>query len=134
MTMRWWLCVAAALLAVPALAQAPGPTKTNNIVAMPPNGILTPDCTFASWTLTGVGTATVSLIGPPAKPDASPGAIVTAGPTRTGNVVAVQISPDQGCGATGCRNGNSYLIELRADAGADHPICMIRVDVRKVVA
>ena len=122
------------LLAAPAWAQPAALTETPNVVTMAPNAILSPDCEFASWTLTGAGTATVTLIGPPARADASPASIIVAGPTRTGNVVAVQVSPDQGCGASGCRNGNSYLITLRAEAGMDRPICAFRVNVRKVVS
>lgn len=115
-------------------AQPASLTETPNVVPMAPNAILTPDCEFVSWTLTAAGTATVSLIGPAARPDAAPSAIVVAGPTRTGNTIAVQVSPDQGCGTAGCRNGNSYLITLRPEAGTDRPICVIRVNVRKVVS
>lgn len=122
------------LLAAPAWAQPAPLTETPNVVTMAPNAILTPDCEFASWSLTAAGTATVTLIGPPARADASPSAIVVAGPTRTGNTIAVQISPDQGCGAAGCRNGNSYLVTLRAEAGSDRPVCVFRVNVRKVVS
>lgn len=122
---RAWL--AALLLAAPASAQ---PALTPHVVTMAPNAILSPDCAFASWTLTAAGTATVTQI-VKARTDASPSAIIVAGPTRTGNTIAVQISPDEGCG-TGCRNGNSYLITLRPEAGTDRPVCVIRVDVRKV--
>ena len=120
--------LAVLLLASVAHAQ---PITTPHVVRMAPNAILAPDCEFASWTLTAAGTATVTQI-VKARVDASPSAIIVAGPTRTNNTIAVRISPDEGCGTAGCRNGNSYLVELRPEAGSERPICVIRVDVRKV--
>lgn len=122
----------ALLLAAPAWAQPGPPATTPNVVRMAPDAILSPDCEFASWTLTAAGAATVTLV-TTARADASPSSIIVAGPTRSGNTISVRISPDEGCGTAGCRTGNSYLIALRPEAGSDRPVCYLRVDVRRTV-
>lgn len=129
---RLWLAVF--ILAPPVWAQpVPPPSGTTNLVVMEPVETDTIGCRFNSWTLTAAGTATVSKIGIPAQADSTPSAIITAGPTMSGNTVTVTLAPDTGCGATGCRNGNSYQVRLQPTAGADHPTCNFRLDVRKVV-
>lgn len=127
--MRTLTMIAAILLATACFAQQP----TGDPVSIQPNETDTIGCAFDSWTITGGGTFAVRLIGKAAHADASPAAIVTAGPTASGNNVSVQIAPDTGCGSPGCRNGNSYQITLQPVAGSDAPICDRRVDVRKVV-
>ena len=86
-------------------------------------------CQFESWTITAAGTASVRLISPPGS-DASPSALVVAGPTASGNTVSVRLSPTQGCGTAGCRAGKSYQVTIRPEAGSDRPVCTFRVDVR----
>lgn len=127
------LCCLALFGATHAFAQPPPQPSGTNLVTMEPTEIDTIGCRFNSWTMTGAGTATVTLIGPPARPDASPSAIIVGAPTLAANVIAVQLNPDFGCGTSGCRNGNSYQIKLRGVAGTDYPTCNFRVNVRKVV-
>jgi hypothetical protein len=128
------ICLAI-MLSTAALAQPKMPARGDNIVDPPlrPNEIDTIGCIFESWTLTGAGSATVRLIAHPGHADASPSAIVTAGPVVSGNTVTVRIAPDEGCGASGCRAGNDYQIDLQPVAGSDSPICTIRVPVRAQV-
>ncbi|MGD9648624.1 MAG: hypothetical protein AB7U73_23135 [Pirellulales bacterium] len=117
-----------------ALAQpaAPQSGEPSYVVTMEPVEIDTIACRFLSWTLTGAGTATVTVIGPPAQTDSTPANLIIAGPTLSSNQISVQLSPDNGCGATGCRNGNSYQVKLKPAAGTDAPTCNFRVDVKKV--
>lgn len=125
------IILGAILLTATVQAQpVPPSTGASRTVTMEPTELDTIGCRFNSWTLTAAGTATVTLIGPPVRADASPSAVVTAGPTRADNTISVQISPDAGCGASGCRNGNSYQVRLRPEAGTDRPTCNFRVNVR----
>lgn len=126
--------IAVAMLTASSVGAQPAPQPGgSNVVQLEPTEIDTIGCRFNSWTLTAAGTATVSLIGPAARADASPSAIIAAGPTRDANTISVQVSPDAGCGTSGCRNGNSYQVRLRPEAGTDRPTCNVRVNVRKVV-
>ena len=90
-------------------------------------------CIFNSWTLTAPGTVEVARIGVAGQPDAAPAALITGSPTQDGNTVMVVVSPDNGCGTPGCRNGNSYQIGLRPEAGTARPTCDFRIDVKKTI-
>jgi len=48
-----------------------------------------------------------------AQDDASPSAMVTAGPSVSGSSVTIQLTPDQGCGTAGCRAGNWYQVKVQ---------------------
>jgi hypothetical protein len=127
---RLW-CVAVMLVASVAAAQpAPPSTGADRTVTMEPTELDTIGCLFRSWTLTAPGTVGVSIIGPPVQADSAPSSIISAGPTRDQNTISVQISPDAGCGTSGCRDGNSYQVRLTPEAGTDRPTCNFRVTVR----
>lgn len=94
------------------------------------------DTTGCSWERTIVSgeVLSVRLANIPPHADGSPAAIITAGPTGTANLLLVTIAPDTGCGSSGCRLGNDYLVKLRAtDSAGNHPICNVIVQVRQEV-
>lgn len=127
------LTIVAIMLASVANAQPKPPGTGNPPVVLDPAEIDTIGCDFEDWTLTGAGSVSVRLIPPARRSDASPSSIVVAGPTLSGNRVSARINPDQGCGATGCRTGNSYQITFTAAEGSNTPKCHRRVDVRQEV-
>jgi len=114
------------LFTVPVLAQSP-----EVVVTMEPVEVDTIACRFLSWTLTAAGTATASLRGSPAQADASPGDIITAGPTLSGSDVSITLTPDQGCGATGCRGGNWYQIKISPTGTGVAPTCNFLLHVEE---
>lgn len=63
--------------------------------------------------------------------DATPGQIVTAGPSVSGSSVTVKLNPDNGCGSPGCRIGNVYQIDVRpTDSAGNEPTAAGCVVVR----
>lgn len=78
---------------------------------------------FTGRTLAGSPTPTIEIVLRKAKvADASPSAMKVGGPTVSGNTVSIQMYPDQGCAAVGCRKGNDYQIRFKpTDADANQP-------------
>lgn len=84
---------------------------------------------FTGRTLSSAGTPTVTLRSA-AMADASPSAIV-AGTAVSGTDLVVRIAPDTGCGASGCRVGNTYVIRVQpTDSDGNRPTATGRVAVK----
>lgn len=84
---------------------------------------------FAGRTLASAGVATVTVRSA-ALADPTPGAIVT-GTAISGTDLVIRIAPDTGCGVSGCRAGNTYVIRVQpTDSNGNRPTATARVAVK----
>lgn len=117
--------VVALLLAAPAAAQVCTREQT---WTMEPVARDTYAVRFLGRSLSG---ASVNLIlRKKVTADATPNAMIVAGPSISGDTVTVALSPNQGCeGGTSCRAGNEYQIRVQAtDAEENTPtanVCLV---------
>lgn len=87
---------------------------------------------FHGETLSTTGTPTVTLRRK-AQADASPSALVTASAV-SGTDYTITIAPDTGCGASGCRAGNEYQIDLNpTNSDSETLVTSLCLRVRKTV-
>ena len=77
-------------------------------------------------------TATVRRIGVGAQADPNPNQIITDGPIAHENLVSIQLAPDNGCAAPGCRTGNQYQVDITGiDTSTNAPMCAVLLRVRE---
>lgn len=116
-----------------ACAQPHAQPVRKNVHPIEPAATDTIGCSWERSILSGT-VLSVRLANVPAHADGSPAGIITAGPTGSANLLLVTIAPDTGCGTSGCRVGNDYLVKLRAlDSNGNRPICNLIVQVRQEV-
>jgi len=87
---------------------------------------------FVGRTVSSVASATATVMRRTTA-DASPSALITAA-SASGDTVSLTIYPDQGCGASGCRAGNTYQINVQAtDSATNTPMGFACLIVRKTI-
>lgn len=121
----------AVVVALPLVARAAPPVvqDADGVIELEPTEVDTVTCTFSGRTLTDKGTATAALRKKTAA-DASPSSVITAH-TSSGSTVSITLNPDNGCGTSGCRAGNTYQIVLQPVEGSNKPICNLYLIVRR---
>lgn len=83
---------------------------------------------FVGRTLSGSPTVTVTCMSC-TQSDASPSSIVYGTPSVSGADVTFTLAPDTGCGTSGCRAGNWYLVTVQATAGDNLPVAKVCLPV-----
>jgi hypothetical protein len=84
---------------------------------------------FVGRTLSSAGTPTVTAQYTTAA-DATPSAIL-GGTSVSGTDLIVRLKPDFGCGTSGCRNGNVYIIRVQpTDSDGNKPTATARFAVK----
>jgi hypothetical protein len=81
----------------------------------------------------GDHTITITPSGPLKQADASPNAIKTAHAV-SGSDLTITLSPNAGCGSSGCRAGNTYQVRIQVtDSAGNRPVYDLLLKVQKAV-
>lgn len=121
------------MLALPGAVAAQPVHPGERILILQPESTDTQPVWFLGRTGCSITAVTITLRKPAKQADASPSSILIA-QSVSGCNVALQFKPDQGCGATGCRAGNFYQVDVQVtDGDSNKPIGSFLVGVKKEV-